>query len=171
MHDHNSDTGELLSDGETGELVFTSLYKEANPIFRYRTGDITALHKSECHCGRTGFIMDRIKGRKDDMKVIRGVNIYPSLIEEEIFNLSDFFTDIYLITYHTVGVMDTITVKVEVRPRVDKTKAKKNLEKNLREVTMLGMNVMIFDPGTLPRQQGKAIRYQDIRDRKDRYKG
>lgn len=71
---------------------------------------------------------------------------------------------------HTVGVMDTITVNVEVRPGVNKNKAKKNLEKNLREVTMLGMNVMVFDPGTLPRQQGKAIRYQDIRDRKDRYK-
>ncbi len=165
------DTGDLLSHGETGELILTSLHKEANPIFRYRTGDITALHKSECPCGRTGFIMDRIKGRIDDMKIIKGVNIYPSLIEEEVFNLSKLFTDIYLITYHTVGVMDTITVNVEVKPGVAKNKAKKTLQKNLREATMLSINVMVFDPGTLPRQQGKAIRYQDIRDRKDRYKG
>jgi phenylacetate-CoA ligase len=165
------DTGTLLSHGETGELVLTSLHEEALPIFRYRTGDITAIHKSECPCGRTGFIMDRIKGRKDDMKIIRGVNIYPSMIEEEIFNLSKYFTDINLITYHTVGVMDTITVNVEVKLGVDKVRAKRILEKNLREVTMLGMNVMVFDPGTLPQQEGKAIRYQDIRDRSKRYNG
>jgi len=164
-------TGDFLSYGETGELVITSLYKEAAPIFRYRTGDITTLYTSECPCGRTGFIMDRIKGRQDDMKIIRGVNIYPSLIEEEIFNLSKFFTDIYLITYHTVGVMDTITVKVETRPRIDKNSAKKKLQRNLREATMLGINVIVSDPGTLPRQEGKAIRYQDLRDRKDKFNG
>jgi phenylacetate-CoA ligase len=162
-------TGDLLSYGETGELVITSLHKEAAPIFRYRTGDITALYTSECHCGRTGFIMDRVKGRKDDMKIIRGVNIYPSLIEEEIFGLSHFFTDIYLITYHTVGVMDTITVKVEARPNINRNSAKKKLEKNLREATMLSIKVIVSDPGTLPLQEGKAIRYQDLRDRKDKF--
>ncbi|MFX1445093.1 MAG: phenylacetate--CoA ligase family protein [Promethearchaeota archaeon] len=165
------ETGDTLPYGEDGELVITSLYKEAIPIFRYRTGDITALHKSECPCGRTGFIMDRIKGRKDDMKIIKGVNVYPSIIEEEVFNLSNYFTDIYLIMYHTVGVMDNVTVNVEIKPGMDKHKAKKELEKNLREVTMLGINVMVFDPGTLPRQEGKAVRYQDIRDRPDGYKG
>ncbi|MHA1149519.1 MAG: phenylacetate--CoA ligase family protein [Promethearchaeota archaeon] len=165
------ETGEVLPLGETGELVMTSLYKEALPIFRYRTGDITSLRKSECPCGRTGFIMERIKGRKDDMHVIKGVNVYPSMIEEEIFKLSRFFTDIYLIIYHTVGVMDTITVNVEVKPDVDKNKAKETLEKNLREATFLGIKVSLFDPGTLPRQEGKAIRTQDIRDRPDGYKG
>jgi len=165
------ETGEVLPYGETGELVLTSLYKEALPIFRYRTGDITALRISKCPCGRTGFMIDRIKGRKDDMHVIRGVNIYPSMIEEEIFNLSDYFTDVYLIIYHTVGVMDTVTVNVEVKPGIDKDMAKKELEKNLREVTFLGINVTTFDPGTLPRQEGKAVRYIDIRDRPDGYKG
>ncbi|MGQ4875431.1 MAG: phenylacetate--CoA ligase family protein [Promethearchaeia archaeon] len=165
------ETGEVLPYGETGELVLTSLYKEALPIFRYRTGDITALRISECPCGRTGFMIDRIKGRKDDMHVIRGVNIYPSMIEEEIFNLSEYFTDVYLIIYHTVGVMDTVTVNVEVKPGIDKDMAKKELEKNLREVTFLGINVTTFDPGTLPRQEGKAVRYIDIRDRPDGYKG
>lgn len=165
------ETGELLGEGETGELVLTSLYKEALPIFRYRTGDITALRKSECPCGRTGFIIDRIKGRKDDMHVIKGVNIYPSIIEEEIFNLSQYFTDIYLIVYHTVGVMDTVTVNVEIKPGVDKKKAKEQLEKNLLEMTFLRINVTLFDPGTLPRQEGKVIRHQDIRDRPDGYKG
>jgi len=165
------ETGEPLPLGETGELVMTSLYKEALPIFRYRTGDITALRVSECPCGRTGFMMDRIKGRKDDMHVIKGVNVYPSMIEEEIFNLSSYFTDVYLIIYHTVGVMDTITVNVEVKPEVDKDLAKKELEKNLREATFLGISVMPFDPGNLPRQEGKAIRVQDIRKRPDGYKG
>ncbi|TFG04310.1 MAG: phenylacetate--CoA ligase family protein [Promethearchaeota archaeon] len=165
------ETGEVLPYGETGELVMTSLYKEAIPIFRYRTGDITAIHKSECPCGRTGFMMDRIKGRKDDMHVIKGVNVYPSMIEEEIFNLSNYFTDVYLIVYHTVGVMDTVTVNVEAKPGVDKAKAQEELEKNLREATFLGINVTTFDPGTLPRQEGKAIRLQDIRDRPDGYKG
>lgn len=165
------ETGEVLPLGESGELVMTSLYKEALPIFRYRTGDITALRISECPCGRTGFIMDRIKGRKDDMHVIKGVNVYPSMIEEEIFNLSKYFTDVYLIIYHTAGVMDTITVNVEVKKGVDKDKAKDELEKNLREATFLGIKVMPFPPGTLPRQEGKAIRFQDIRDRPDGYKG
>ncbi|MHA1255392.1 MAG: hypothetical protein ACTSPS_07310, partial [Promethearchaeota archaeon] len=92
-------------------------------------------------------MMDRIKGRKDDMKIIKGVNVYPSMIEEEIFNLSSYFTDVYLILYHTVGVMDSVTVNVEVKPGVNKDEAQKDLEKNLREATMLGINVMIFDPG------------------------
>ena len=164
-------TGEVLPYGEDGELVITSLYKEAIPIFRYRTGDITSLYKSECPCGRTGFMMDRIKGRKDDMKIIKGVNVYPSMIEEEIFNLSSYFTDVYLILYHTVGVMDSVTVNVEVKPGVNKDEAQKDLEKNLREATMLGINVMIFDPGTLPRQPGKAVRFEDIRYRPEGYKG
>lgn len=164
-------TGELLPEGETGELVLTSLWKEANPIFRYCTGDITALRKAECPCGRTGFIMDRIKGRKDDMHVTKGVNIYPSMIEEEIFRLSNYFTDVYLIVYHTVGVMDTVTVHVEVKSGVDKEKAHRQLDKNLLEATMLHINVALFDPGTLPRQEGKAVRTTDIRDRPDGYKG
>lgn len=165
------ETGEVLDEGETGELVITSLHKEALPIFRYRTGDITALRKSECPCGRTGFMIDRIKGRKDDMHVIKGVNIYPSMIEEEIFRLAEYFTDIYLIMYHTVGVYDQVTVNVEVKPGVDKEQAQDELEKNLKEATMLRINVTPFDPGTLPRQEGKAIRFQDIRDRPDGYKG
>ncbi len=164
-------TGEVLGEGETGELVLTSLWKEALPIFRYRTGDITSLRKSECPCGRTGYIMERIKGRKDDMHVLKGVNIYPSMLEEEIFNLSNYFTDVYLIVYHTIGVYDEVTINVEVKPGVDKVKAKAELEKNLLEATMIRINVTVFDPNTLPRQEGKAIRTKDIRDRPDGYKG
>ncbi len=167
----NPKTGEVLGEGETGELVLTSLWKEALPIFRYRTGDITTLRKSECPCGRTGYIITRIKGRKDDMKIIKGVNIYPSMIEEEIFNLSNYFTDIYLIVYHTKGVYDQVSVNVEVKEGKNPTKAQKELEKNLREATFLRIDVHTFPPGTLPRQQGKAIRVRDLRDRPNGYKG
>jgi phenylacetate-CoA ligase len=167
----NPKTGEVLGEGETGELVLTSLWKEALPIFRFRTGDITSMWKSECPCGRTGYMISRIKGRKDDMKIIKGVNIYPSMIEEEIFNLSEYFSDIYLIVYHTVGVYDQVSVNVEIREGVNEAKAKQELEKNLREATFLRIDVSTFPKGTLPRQQGKAIRVKDLRDRPEGYKG
>jgi phenylacetate-CoA ligase len=164
-------SGEVLGEGETGELVLTSLWKEALPILRYRTGDITSMRKSECACGRTGYIMERIKGRKDDMHVIKGVNIYPSQIEEEIFKLPQFFTDKYLIIFHTVGVMDQIAVHVEGKAGIDKIKAQKELEKNVETATFLHVNVTVFDQGVLPEQEGKAVRYRDIRDRPEGYKG
>jgi len=163
-------TGEVLGEGETGELVLTSLWKEASPIFRYRTGDITSLHKSECPCGRTGYMMERIKGRRDDMHVIKGVNIYPSQIENEIFHLP-FFTSNYIIIFHTVGTMDEITVHVEVKPGIDKIKAQKELEKNVREATFLGIHAVVFEQGTLPMPEGKAVRWRDVRDRPEGYKG
>lgn len=165
-------TGEVLPLGSTGELVLTSLFKEAVPIVRYRTGDITRLYLSECECGRTGYMIDRIKGRKDDMKVIKGVNIYPSQIEEEIFKLP-YFTDTYLILFHTIGVMDNITVQVEIKSSMANllAKAKAELEKNLYIATMMKIDVIVFQELTLPRQEGKAIRHQDIRDRPEGYKG
>ena len=165
------ETGKVLPLGEDGELVLTSLWKEALPIFRYRTGDITSMRKSDCPCGRTGYIIDRIKGRKDDMHVIKGVNIYPSQLEQEVFKLDQYFTDIYLIIFHTVGVMDQITLHVEVKAGIDKDKAQKELEKNLLQATMLRVTAVLFEPGMLPRQEGKAVRFQDIRDRPDGYKG
>jgi phenylacetate-CoA ligase len=165
------DTGEVLPEGETGELVLTDLWKEAMPIFRYRTGDITSIHRSKCKCGRTGLIMDRIKGRKDDMHIIKGVNIYPSQVEHEIYLLDQYFTDTYLIVFHSVGAMDQITVHVETKASINKDKAKSELEKRLLEATMLNIQVIIFDEGVLPRQEGKAVRYKDIRNRPDGYKG
>lgn len=164
------ETGEVLGLGEVGELVLTSLFKEAIPILRYRTGDITTLRKSECECGRTGFTIDRIKGRKDDMHVIKGVNIYPSMIEEQIFKISE-FTDNYLILFHTVGVMDQITVTVEIRAGANPAEPLKNLEKALYEATMMKIRIDCVAEGTLPRKPGKAIRFKDIRDRPDGYKG
>ena len=136
-------TGELLGEGETGELVLTSLWKEASPIFRYRTGDITALHRSECACGRTGYIIDRIKGRKDDMHIIKGTNIYPSQVEEEVFKMSD----ILLTRYYSSSYgrcFDQMTLHAQVRPGIDKVKAGEELEKALENATMMHINIVTF---------------------------
>ena len=165
----NSDTGKVLPLGETGELVLTSLWKEAMPIFRYRTGDITRLRKSDCKCGRTGFIMDRVKGRIDDMVVINGVNIYPTMLEHEVFKLSEYFTDIYLIMYHHKGSLDAITLHVEPKDGLDLAKMQKELSDNLKEATMLSVRIKLFKKGALPRQEGKAVRYHDLRTNKKDY--
>ncbi len=163
-------TGELVGEGEYGELVLTSLFKEAVPIFRYRTGDITRMWKSDCACGRTGYIMERIAGRRDDMKVIKGLNIYPSMIEEEIYKMPN-LTDTFLIIYHTVGVMDQVDVQVEARAGADKQKIQADLEKALYEAVMMHIGVTVFEEGTLPRSEGKAVRFKDLRDVPDGYKG
>ncbi|HMF29768.1 MAG TPA: phenylacetate--CoA ligase, partial [Candidatus Lokiarchaeia archaeon] len=157
------ETGENVGEDEYGELVLTSLFKEAVPIFRYRTGDITRLYKSECPCGRTGYMMERIVGRRDDMKVIKGVNLYPSMIEEEIYKRSD-LTDQYMIIYHTVGVMDQVDLQVEARGDANKEIIKEDLEKVLHEDTMLGVRVSVLDERTLPQTEGKQVRYKDLRD-------
>lgn len=164
------DTGEVLPEGEVGELVLTSLFKEAVPIFRYRTGDITRVYKSECPCGRTGYMMDRILGRVSDFHVIKGVNLYPSQIEEEIFKMPE-TTDVYLITFKTVGVMDQVSVQVEARAGANKNALKANLEKALYLATMMKIPVTVFDEGTLPRQEGKAVRVKDLRERPEGFKG
>ncbi|GAB4329934.1 MAG: phenylacetate--CoA ligase [Promethearchaeota archaeon] len=164
------DTGEVLPEGEVGELVLTSLFKEAVPIFRYRTGDITRLWRSDCACGRTGYVIDRILGRVSDFHVIKGVNLYPSQIEEEIFKVPE-ATDTYLIIFQTVGVMDQVTVQVEARPGADKGALKEKLEKALYLATMMKIPVTVFDEGTLPRQEGKAIRVKDTRERPEGFKG
>jgi len=116
--------------------------------------------------------MERVLGRKDDMKVIKGVNIYPSQIEEEVFKLP-YFTETFLILFDTVGVMDNITVQVEIKSSMSdvRAKAKAELEKNLYVATMMKIDVIVFQEGTLPRQTGKVIRHQDIRDRPEGYKG
>ncbi|MHA1733678.1 MAG: phenylacetate--CoA ligase family protein [Promethearchaeota archaeon] len=164
------DTGEVLPEEEVGELVLTSLFKEAVPIFRYRTGDITRLYKSECGCGRTGYMIDRILGRVSDFHVIKGVNLYPSQIEEEIFKRPE-ATDVYLIIFQTVGVMDQVSVQVEAKPGASKETLKSELEHALYNATMMKIPVTVFEAGTLPRQEGKAVRVKDLRERPEGFKG
>ncbi|MHA1792281.1 MAG: phenylacetate--CoA ligase family protein [Promethearchaeota archaeon] len=162
-------TGELLEEGEKGELVLTSLFKEAVPILRYRTGDITRIYKSECECGRTGWMMDRISGRKDEMLIVKGVNLYPSMIEHEIYKLAE-TTDNWEMLIKTEGVMDKVYVTVEGKDGSDFNKVKGSLEKMLYEATMMKIPVSVVPAGTLPVPEGKAKRYKDLRDKPDSFR-
>ena len=163
-------SGEVLGEGERGELVLTSLFKEAIPILRYRTGDITSIRKSECPCGRTGWIMDRVSGRKDEMLIVKGVNLYPAMIEEEIYKIPD-TTDTWEMIIKTEGVMDHVYVTVEGKSEADFTKIKNNLEKMLYEASMMKIPVTVVPAGTLPVPEGKAKRYKDMRDKPDDFRG
>lgn len=163
-------TGELLEDGQRGELVLTSLFKEAMPILRYRTGDITAIRKSECPCGRTGWIMDRISGRKDEMLIVKGVNLYPAMVEEEIYKMTG-TTDNWEMLIKTEGVLDHVYVTVEGKSGTDFVKIKNELEKRLYEASMMKIPVTVVPAGTLPVPEGKAKRYKDLRDKPDDFRG
>lgn len=161
------DTGEVLPEGEKGELVFTSLTKEAFPLLRYRTRDICVLSRKKCSCGRTLIKMSKPMGRSDDMLIIRGVNVFPSQIETVLLNKG--YTPNYQIEVDRVNNTDTLDINVELTPEEYKA-AKKELavrEKNLSDAikTMLGISprVHLVAPKTIVRSEGKAVRVIDRR--------
>lgn len=161
------ETGEVLPDGEKGELVFTSLTKEAFPLIRYRTRDICVLSRKKCSCGRTLIKMSKPMGRSDDMLIIRGVNVFPSQIETVLLNKG--YTPNYQIEVNRVNNTDTLDINVELSPEEYK-KAKNELEireKNLASAikTMLGISprVHLVAPKTIVRSEGKAVRVIDHR--------
>ncbi|MBQ8513971.1 MAG: phenylacetate--CoA ligase [Ruminococcus sp.] len=161
------DTGEVLPEGEKGELVFTSLTKEAFPLLRYRTRDICVLSRKKCSCGRTLIKMSKPMGRSDDMLIIRGVNVFPSQIETVLLNKG--YTPNYQIEVDRVNNTDTLDINVELTP--EEYKAAKNelavREKNLSDAikTMLGISprVHLVAPKTIVRSEGKAVRVIDRR--------
>ena len=154
-------TGEVLPDGEEGELVFTSLTKEAMPVIRYRTRDLTRLLPGTARSMRR---MGRITGRSDDMLIIRGVNVFPSAIEEQILSV-DGLTPHYLIEVEKRGNLDTLAVSVERRPDMPQDPAAQEGELTQKIKSILGVSarVAIRDEHTLPRSQGKALRVIDRR--------
>ncbi len=161
------ETGEVLSEGKKGELVFTSLTKEAFPLIRYRTRDICVLSRKKCSCGRTLIKMSKPMGRSDDMLIIRGVNVFPSQIETVLINKG--YTPNYQIEVNRVNNTDTLDINVELSPEEYK-KAKNELEireKNLASSikTMLGISprVHLVAPKTIVRSEGKAVRVIDHR--------
>ncbi len=162
------ETGEPLPPGEEGELVVTTLTKEALPLIRYRTRDITRLHYEPCQCGRTTARMERVKGRTDDMLIIRGVNVFPSQIEEVLFSIEGTEPH-YQIIVDREGRLDTITVLVEVSPVIfsDEMKRQKRIieeiEEKLFSVVGLKVRVKLVEPRTLQRFEGKAKRVIDKR--------
>ena len=163
----NPDTGEVLPDGEQGELVFTAITKEAFPVIRYRTRDVCVLHRGKCSCGRTFVKMGRPKGRTDDMLIIRGVNVFPSQIETVLIGMG--YSSNYQIVVDRVNNTDTFDVNVEMNPEQfsDTVRHITDCEKALVEAmrAMLGISpkVHLVAPKTIARSEGKAVRVIDKR--------
>lgn len=161
------ETGEVLPEGSKGELVFTSLDKEAFPLLRYRTRDICVLTRKPCSCGRTHIKMSKPMGRSDDMMIIRGVNVFPSQIETVLLN--EGYQPNYQIVLDRVNNTDTFEVNVEMNPKQfsDTVSGITALEKSLANAmkTMLGINptVHLVAPKSITRSEGKAVRVVDKR--------
>jgi phenylacetate-CoA ligase len=161
-------TGEPLPDREKGELVFTTLTKEGTPVIRYRTRDITYLDRSKCGCGRTHVRMHRILGRTDDMLIIRGVNVFPSQIEEVLLRMEGVEPHYQLLVDRRDN-LDCIEVQVEVSEGffTDEIKGmerrEKEIEHELREALLINAKVKLVEPRTIARSEGKAKRIIDKR--------
>ncbi len=162
------ETSEVLEDGNEGELVLTTLMREGMPIIRYRTGDIASVYPGECSCGRTHRRISRIKGRSDDMLIIKGVNIYPMQIEKVLMDMHEVGHN-YLIEIDSVNFLDTIRVKVEVRQEIfhgdidELESLKKRITEELRNEILLRPQVVLVEPNSLPKSEGKAVRVVDMR--------
>ncbi len=164
----NPETGDVLPYGETGELVFTSITKEAFPVIRYRTRDISSLNPEPCKCGRTHVRMNRVSGRTDDMLIIRGVNVFPSQIESILMDMDDVEPH-YQLVVDREGKLDTLTIMLEVGERVfsDEVRHLQNMErkiaKNIKEYLGVSARVKLVEPKTIARSEGKAVRVIDKR--------
>ena len=164
------ETGEVLPHGATGELVFTTLDKQGFPVIRYRTRDICALNYEPCRCGRTHVRMQKPSGRSDDMLIIRGVNVFPSQIEEVLLRVNNGeITPNYLITVNRVNNTDTFDLDVEMSENLfaDDIKSIAQIEKRitgeLRSALGLGVRVHLVNPKSIVRSEGKAKRVVDLR--------
>lgn len=162
------DTGEVLPEGSKGELVFTSITKEAFPLLRYRTRDICILSREKCSCGRTLIKMTKPMGRSDDMLIIKGVNVFPSQIESVLLNISK-ATPNYQIIVDRVGTTDTFEILVEISDDMfsDTVKTIEELAKKISDDihSILGIRakIKLVEPKSIPRSEGKAVRVIDKR--------
>jgi phenylacetate-CoA ligase len=161
-------TGKVLPYGEKGELVFTTITKEAIPLIRYRTRDISRLNPEMCRCGRTHARMDRVSGRTDDMLIIRGVNVFPSQIEGILLEIEGVEPH-YLLTVDREGPLDIIEIKVEVNEALFSDEIKKlqlvekRIEKDVKEILGVNATVKLVEPKSITRSEGKAVRVIDKR--------
>jgi phenylacetate-CoA ligase len=162
------ETLEPAAEGEPGELVITTLTREAMPLIRYRTRDIARLYREPCPCGRTTTRMGRVAGRSDDMLIIRGVNVFPSQIEEALLRVEG-TTPHYLIEVDRPGTLDQVTVKVEIRPelfsdRMDRMQAlRERIGREIHTVAGIRAEVELVEPRRIERFVGKAKRVLDRR--------
>ena len=157
-----------VPEGEVGELVLTTINREAMPLFRYRTRDLTRFIPGECPCGRTHRRLDRFKGRSDDMIIVKGVNIFPIQIERILMGFKELGMN-YLITIDTVSNNDEMTVEVEVGEDItisDYTKLQnltKEITRQLKDEILLTPRVKLVEKGSIPQSEGKAVRVKDFR--------
>ena len=179
----NPESGEVLPIGDEGELVFSTIGKEGQPLLRYRTRDITSLSLEPCICGRTLIKMKKLTGRTDDLLIIRGVNFFPSQIESIVLKHRG-VTANYLVVVNRKGTLDEVEVKIEVeaqyayKPTVETFEVnphlfvtddietrdiKKALERDIKDVVGITVTVTLVPPGSIPRSEGKAKRYIDNR--------
>ncbi|TSA18194.1 MAG: phenylacetate--CoA ligase [Betaproteobacteria bacterium] len=161
------ETGKALKEGEAGELVITTLTKEALPMIRYRTRDVTRLSTERCACGRTHVRIKRITGRNDDMLIIRGVNVYPSQIESVLVGLPDVAPH-YQLVVERKGTLDHLTIEVEVMPNVVPTAelrrvVAESVRHHVKSIIGVTADVVVKEPGEIPRSMGKAVRVRDLR--------
>lgn len=164
----NPDTGEVLPEGEVGELVFTCITKKAFPLLRYRTRDLCYLTRKKCSCGRTHIRMHKPMGRSDDMMVVKGVNVWPSQIETVLLNKG--YEANYQILVDRVGNNDTIEVQVEKTPEMaadagfNTAEREKAIVAGLKSMLGIKVDVKVVEPKTITRSEGKAVRVIDKRD-------
>lgn len=159
-------TLEPVAEGEIGELVLTTLNRQAMPLFRYRTRDLTRILPGDCPCGRTHKRLDRFQGRSDDMIIVKGVNIFPIQIETILMDFSELTSD-YLIIIETINDNDEMTVEVELSKATDDflslQKLTKEITRRLKDEILITPKVKLVSKGTIPQSEGKAVRVNDNR--------
>lgn len=164
----NPDTLEPVPDGEVGELVLTTINREAMPLLRYRTRDLTRILPGKCPCGREHKRLDRMKGRSDDMIILKGVNIFPIQIETILMQFKELASD-YLITLETLENNDAMTVEVEMAANIALDdygllqRLEKEITRQLKDEILITPRVKLVPKGSLPKSEGKAVRVKDLR--------
>ncbi len=162
-------TGEVLPDGAEGELVYTTLNREAMPMIRYRSKDLATIFPEPCPCGRTHRRISRIKGRSDDMFILKGVNIFPLQIDTTLMNIPEVGTN-YLIVLERENFEDRMIVRVEVRPQFFRgdlwqlERLRKQITEALKSELLVTPKVELVEPDSLPKSEGKAVRVMDRRE-------
>jgi phenylacetate-CoA ligase len=160
------DSGRPLPAGDVGELVITTLTKQAQPMIRYRTRDITRLIDEPCACGRNHVRLDRLLGRDDDMLIIRGVNIYPSQIEAVLVGFPGIASHYQLVVTRD-GARDQLRIQTEqsAAAGVDRARLAEDIRHHVKSLCGLTCDVEVLEPGAVPRSDGKAVRVRDLRPR------
>ncbi|MDR0988908.1 MAG: phenylacetate--CoA ligase [Prevotellaceae bacterium] len=164
------ETGQHVPDGEIGELVLTTLDRTMMPLLRYRTRDLTRILPGSCPCGRTHLRIDRIKGRSDDMFIIKGVNIFPMQVEKTLVQFAELGSN-YLITLETVNNQDEMMVEVELSELssdnyIELENLRRAITRQLKDEILVTPKLKLVKKGSLPQSEGKAVRVKDLRDNK-----